>query len=253
MVLDELKMFADRNADDEIIQEVRIGLCYTAVLLESGKSGLAYTFRGEIPPGCISRERPFAGERASTVLDLVTSADLLDRTVGIATANALINREQAGLLGGDSLEIISPAPDDIVGMVGYFGPFVPVLESKVKQLRIFEKVPQKAAGTTRGLYPEEKAYEMLPSCTVAIITATSLINETFEPLAKAAASCRETVLVGSSTPLAGDLFREYGITLLSGILVTVPQEILRIVSECGGTRHFRGNVRKVNILTGTRR
>ena len=240
-------------AGDERIQEVRVGLCYTAVLLESGKAGLAYTFRGEIPPGCISRERPFAGERASTVLDLVTSSDLLDRTVGIATANALINRAQEGLFGGDALEILSPAPDDIVGMVGYFGPFVPVLESKVKELRIFEKVPQKAAGVFRGLYPEEKAYEMLPSCTVAIITATSLINETFHPLAEAAASCRKTVLVGSSTPLAGDLFRLYGITLLSGILVTGPQDILRIVSECGGTRHFRDHVKKVNLLTATGR
>jgi uncharacterized protein (DUF4213/DUF364 family) len=59
------------------------------------------------------------------------------------------------------------------------------------------------------------------------------------------------MLVGSTTPLADGLFGRYGISILSGILVTGPQEILRIVSECGGTRHFRGNVKKVNLLTGT--
>jgi uncharacterized protein (DUF4213/DUF364 family) len=252
MVLEELKMFAEKRNISETIKEVRIGLCYTAVRLENGKTGVAYTFREKIPPGCISRERPFAGEPASSVLELVTSADLLERTVGIATANALINGEQDGLVEGDALEILSPGGDDVVGMVGFFGPFVPVLESKVKKLRIFEKLPQKCSGVARGIYPEEKAYELLPSCTVAIITATSLINETFEPLAEAASRCRKIMLVGSSTPLAGKLFGGYGITVLSGILITAGQEILRIVSECGGTRHFRGNVKKVNLLTGAK-
>ncbi|MBN2324708.1 MAG: DUF364 domain-containing protein [Spirochaetes bacterium] len=248
MILKELRRYAESEAGNERISDVRIGLCYTAVRLESGKTGVAYTFREKIPPGCISRERPFAGEPVSSVLKLITSADLLERTVGIAAVNALVNRKREGLVEGDALEILSPKEDDVVGMVGFFGPFVPILKQSVRELRIFEKVPKKA----EGLYPEKAAYELLPSCSVAIITATSLINETFEPLAEAAARCRKTMLVGSSTPLAGDLFGRYGINVLSGIIVTGPEEILRIVGECGGTRHFRGNVKKVNQLTGAR-
>ncbi len=244
MVLNNLKKFAEKNAGDEKISEVRIGLCYTAVLLDNGSAGVAYTFRDEIPPGCVSRERPFAGERASALLCLVTSADLLERTVGIAIANALLNREKDELVRGDALEILSPGRDDVVGMVGYFGPFVSILKQKVKELRIFEKVSEKA----EGLYPEKEAYELLPSCTVAIITSTSIINQTFEPLAEAVRNCRKVALVGSSTTLSKEAFEPYRVDLLSGIVITKPKEILRVVSECGGTRHFKGFVKKVNSV-----
>jgi uncharacterized protein (DUF4213/DUF364 family) len=246
-ILKRLKAHASEKVKNIRGIDVRIGFCYTAVLLDNGSAGVAFTFRDEIPPGCLFREKPLAGEEASHVIEGITSSDLLERTVGIAAANALLNEESDDLIGGDTLEVISPKEDDIVGMVGYFGPFVPILRQRVKELRIFEKVPQKA----EGLYPEKMAYELLPSCTIAIITSTSIINKTFEPLAEAAKNCRKVALVGSSTPLAKEVFEPYGIDLLSGIVITKPKEILRVVSECGGTRHFKGYVKKVNAVYNT--
>lgn len=244
MLLKLLKDYALKKTHDTKIIDARIGLCYTAVLLDNGSAGVAYTFRDEIPSGCISREKPLAGEEALRVIEGIDSSDLLERTIAVAAANALINEESDDLIGGDTLEVLSPQEDDIVGMVGYFGPFVPILRQRVKELRIFEKVPQKAV----GLYPEKIAYELLPSCSIAIITSTSIINQTFEPLAEAARNCRKVALVGSSTTLAREAFEPYGVDLLSGIVITKPKEILRVVSECGGTRHFKGYIKKVNAV-----
>ena len=63
----------------------------------------------------------------------------------------------------------------------------------------------------------------------------------------AARLCREVVLLGASTPLISDAFAGTAVTFLSGVIITRPQEMLRIVSEGGGVRSFKNNVRKVNL------
>ncbi len=99
----------------------------------------------------------------------------------------------------------------------------------------------------RGFH-SEKAHEMLPSCTVAIITSTSLINQTFEKIAHSAKNCRMVAMVGGTTPLAPEVFKDYGVDLLSGIIVRDTQQILRIVSESGGMKAFKGYIDKINLL-----
>ena len=191
MILSHLKDYVQTKTSNRTVKDVRIGLCYTAVLLDSGSAGVAFTFRHDIPPGCICPQGggPLAGKKAEEVIKLVTSADLIERTVGIAAANALINEESRGVVEGDTLEVLAPGTEDIVGMVGYFGPVVPKLKEAVKELIIFEKVQERS----QGIYPEEKAFEMLPSCTVAIITSTALINGTLEKLLDASKNCKKTL------------------------------------------------------------
>ena len=72
--------------------------------------------------------------------------------MGIAVANAVINEGKGCLPEADTLDILVPHGDDIVGMVGHFGPLVPKLKERVAELRIFEK----AAGKGAGVYPEEE-------------------------------------------------------------------------------------------------
>jgi len=245
-ILKSLKELAISRAEKRTITDVRIGLSYTAALLDNNSAGVAMTFHDQIPPGCLSLKNPFAGKSASEIIYKADSSDLLERTVAIATINAVINRHNKDLVGGDILKILNFTKEDIVGMVGYFGPLIPKIKGRVKKLLVFEKSTTKA----KGLYPEEEAYKMLPSCTIAIITSTSLINLTFEKIAEAAQNCRDIVLVGASTPLASEIFNRVGINLLSGIIVRDPQQILRVVSESGGMKSFSGFVDKVNVICG---
>jgi hypothetical protein len=181
---------------------------------------------------------------ADELLLHLLSSNSLERAVGLATANALAaERGLADASEGDILDTLVLRPEDRVGMVGFFGPLVPRIEERVGSLVIFERT----AGMAPGAEPAERASALLPACSVALITSTTLINGSLDALLHAAAACREVVLLGPSTPLLPEAFRGTSVTWLSGLVVTHAPEILRVVSEGGGTREFSPYARKVNL------
>lgn len=251
MIADRIQRLLEAEAKSVRIADVRIGLCYTAVLLESGEAGLAYTFREEVRPGCrpIPGERPLAGRGAAETLGYLGSSDPVERALGLATANALTGaRGQGNVTEQDALDALTLRADDRVGMVGYFGPLIPRIEGRVDSLVIFERTP----GRTAGVLPAERALELLPACTVALITSTALLTQSLDDLLRAAAGCRDVVLLGPSTPLLREAFIGTGVTWLSGLLITHPTAILRVVSEGGGTREFSPYARKVSLQVSRR-
>ncbi len=160
MLLQHLREYAQARAHEQMVADVRIGLCYTAVLLDDGSAGVAYTFKEALPPGCdvFQGKRPIAGKPASETLSCLSSTDLLERAVGIATANALINTQQKALVEGDILKVLDCRQGDRVGMVGFFPPLMPVLKQTVKEVLVFEKILEHQP----GVYQEDKAPELLP-------------------------------------------------------------------------------------------
>jgi len=246
VIIERIERLLEAEARSTRIADVRIGLGYTAVLTESGSTGLAYTPREELGRGCsvLSGSRPLVGRDAVELLAYLRSAGALERAVGLATANALIGtHEIKNTFEGDVLDVLALKSGDRVGMVGYFGPLVPRVESQVASLTIFERSP----GWTAGVQPAERAVDLLPSCTGALITSTTLITESLDALLHAAAGCRVVALLGPSTPLLPEAFDGTPVTWLSGTMVTHPMEVLRVVSEGGGTREFSPFSRKVNI------
>jgi hypothetical protein len=145
--------------------------------------------------------------------------------------------------GGDVLRALALRTEDRVGMVGCFEPLIAPVQAQVASLTIFER----ARGWTVGVQPAERALDLLPTCTVALITSTALITESLDPLLDAAAGCREVALLGPSTPLLPEVFADTPVTWLSGIRIENPAKVLQIVSEGGGTRRFSRYVQKVNV------
>ena len=227
------------------VRDVRIGLGYTAVLLENGQAGVAFTFNESMKKGCtiFTGLHPLAGRDASELLTFLGSTDKIEMAVALATANALTNTMRDGLLEGDILEYIQITPQDKVGMVGFFSPLLPRLKKMTSSIFIFEQIKERQG----NLLPEEDVHELLPQCQVALITSTSIVNHTIEKILDAARSCREVALLGASTPLVPQAFTDTPVTFLSGVIVARQQEILRIVSEGGGMRLFKENVKKVNL------
>jgi len=231
------------------VSEVRIGLGYTAVMLADGRTGVAFTFR-DLAQGCCSvfnGIRPLSGRPAADLLALLESPDAIEAGVGLACANALANRAEADYLDGDILDHLDLRPDDHVGMVGHFGPLVGTIQERARSLSVFERV-ERPSGLLR---PREEAEAALPQCQVALITATSVINHTVDNLLEAAKGCREVALLGASTPLLAGVFGDRKVTMLSGVVVRDPDEVLRVVSEGGGMRQFGPHVRKVTLRSGT--
>jgi uncharacterized protein (DUF4213/DUF364 family) len=235
------------SAREARVADVRIGLGYTAVMLADDRVGVAYTFREEAKDCCTIFDalRPLVGKPASDVLQLLWSPDPIAAGVGLACANALVNRDEDRFMGGDILDHLDLRPGDHVGMVGDFRPLLDKIQKRVHSLSVFERV-----GHPSGiLRPREEAEDALPRCHVALITATSIINHTIDGLLKATAECREVAVLGASTPLLPEAFAGERVTMLSGVVVKDPHEVLRVVSEGGGMRLFSPHVRKVSLRT----
>lgn len=230
---------------DVRVRDVRIGLGYTAVQLEDGRTGAAYTMGRNKVRGCtaLAGNRPVAGRFAGELLRGLDSDSPIESSLGLAAANALANVTPPQAVEGDVLEAVEFFPSDRVAMVGFFSPLVGAIRERVSEIEIFEEDVE----LSDNLRPASEAVMRLPFCDVAVITSTTIINNTVDRLLMAAAQCRETILLGSSTPLVPRAFDGTPVTFLSGITVKDPEGILRVVSEGRGTRCFGPFVTKWNV------
>ncbi len=221
------------HAERVSISDVRIGLGYTAVKIESGQGGVAWT--PHLPASCCThfqKAGTLVGRPAKELLSLLgDEASALARSVGLATANALLaSLPRPPILSEEIISTLRITSDDRVAMVGYFGPVIAQLRKTGCRLDILE-LNAKPGETL----PPEKSGEVLAGCTVAIITGTSLINGTFHDLISPLGKPRAAVLLGPSSPLCGDIFSDTKITHVAGSRVCNTDAVLRVVSEGGGT------------------
>jgi uncharacterized protein len=229
-----LRDFLLPYAEHAIIKDVRIGLGYTAVQLDSGHAGVAWT-PGEPSESCthFSAAGKLAGSPAQELLALLThETSGLARTIGLATANAILaTMPRCATIQEEVIASLKITSDDHVAMVGYFGPIIGALKKTGCRLDIVELDPQFAEDT---ITPQQ-GKEALAACTVAIITGTTLINGTFDEIAAALGNPRAAVLLGPSSPLCSEVFLGTKITHVAGSRVVNADAVLRIVSEGGGT------------------
>jgi uncharacterized protein (DUF4213/DUF364 family) len=232
------------QAAETLVTDVRIGLGYTAVEVAGSRVGVAFTFRDAAPGCCCAFQgmHPLSGRPASELVTLLESADPIEAAVGLACVNALANELDERFCEGDILDHLELQPDDHVGMVGHFEPLVAALKERVRSLMIFDQKTDPDC----NVRPGDEALDALSRCQVALITATSIINHTIDDLLVSAGSCREVAIIGASTPMLPDAFSAANVSLLSGVVVHQPKEVLRVVSEGGGMRQFKPHIRKVN-------
>ncbi len=242
MVIDELCVRLAQRAGNARIDDLRIGLGYTAVCLDTGACGLAYTFRDEAGEGCsVTRlAGSIAGRQAEEVAGWAKELDAVTTAVALATLNALVEPPVAAT-ESDVATCLRLEPGDVVGMVGYFGPLVEFVTARASKLHIFERRPT----ANGGVLPDWAAPVLLPECDVVLLSATTIANRTADSLLACAKQAREVAVLGPSTPMVPEVFAQRGVTLLSGVQVVDRDRLLRIVSEGGGTRRFGTAVRKL--------
>jgi uncharacterized protein (DUF4213/DUF364 family) len=223
--------------------DVRLGLRYVAVQLDNTACGVAYRFPSK--KGCDEISIPgngsLVGREAGELLSWIRSENSLLRSVGLATANAVIGSFKLKVTQGDIRSLIEFKPKESVAMVGYFEPLVPYISDR-SALNIYEIETSLAPQLRRS----SDALKGLQTCDVALITSTAIINDTLDDLLEAASGCREVVILGPSTPMLPEIFEGTPVTLLSGIKVQDNQTLLRTVSEGGGMQSFKSCVQKVN-------
>ncbi len=234
------------NAANVKVADLRIGLGYAGVKLDNGATGIAAVLFDAFPHGCtvMPAAGSFAGSPASDLLEyLVNGKNPLEIALGLACANALIQPPENSGDDREATTYLDLKPGEKVAMVGLFSPLVERIRATGAILTIIEKNPQRL----ELLSPEDKQ-QVLKNCDVAIITATTLLNKTFEETVNLLGRPRVVALLGPSTPLVPEIFRNTPVTHLGGVAVIDSAKVLQIISEGGGTPALRPYLRFVNIL-----
>jgi hypothetical protein len=241
MIIKEILESAEASLKERIVEEVRIGLGYTAVKLDDGSCGLAATLRQEITGCCslVERAGELSGCQADSLSKLALSTDVLESAVGLATINASINKDVKNNTSAP-IEALEIGKAHVVGMIGYFDPLIEPIQQRCKKLYVFERKPFEK----EFVYPDWAATLILPECDIVIISGTTLINKTIDHLLEL---CRGKVaILGPSSPLS-PIFKKHGVAFVFGTVVRDADKLLNIVSQGGGTRSFGEAVEKINL------
>jgi uncharacterized protein len=216
------------------VAAVRIGLGYTSVRLDNGHLGLAWTARSR-SGSCTHEHRAgtLAGRPAGELLEkLAVTGNALSRSIALATANAVA----AGMpppktTAVEILELVDTQASDQVVMVGFFGPLVPRLRQIGCHLDILELNREK-----RGTLAPEAGWAPLAACSVAIITATSIVTGTIDELLAGLGNPRAVIILGPSSFMRPEVFTGTPVTHVAGARIRNASAVEKIVSEGGGTQ-----------------
>ncbi len=233
------------RGNNTVIEEVRIGLGYVGVRLDDRRMGLAAVPLHELPAGCsvCPDAGRVAGSKALSLLgSLIEGQNPLSRALGLAAANAVLHTE-FGEDERNSLSIMKLTPEDHVAMVGLFTPMVPKIERTGAKLTVIERNPARLA-----VLDKKDSDRILKECTVAIITATALLNDTLEEILNGLGDPRHVAILGPSTPLLPEIFQGTPVHHLGGAIVRDTGKCMQIISEGGGTPAMRPYLRSINLL-----
>ena len=181
------------------------------------------------------------GKDAAVLAYMAQSSGPLEAAIGMATINSLIEvdeRRCVELNAGDLL--FKRGESKAVAIIGHF-PFVPRLRTVAGELWVIERNPQE------GDFTETEAEKFLPQADVVGITGTAFINHTIEHLLGLCHPGAYVVILGGTVPLSPILF-DFGVSAVSGTLVTDPETVLRYVSQGATFRQIRG----IRLLTMTK-
>jgi len=246
-LVETIRGFVMEKGADIRVRRAQIGLIYCAVQLENGSTGVGFTFpaqRSGQPCGAgLSGEGRLAGRKAEELIAHLGSEELVSSALGMAAANAVIagTCDETRAQPGDILDHLDMQEGDRVCMVGCF---LPVLE-RLNHLSI--EVTAVDQVSKPGAEPAESSERLLPQSQVAIITATSIINNTIDELLALAAACREVAVLGPSTPMLGPAFSASPVRCLSGIRIDDAEGVFRVIGEGGGFRFFKEFTTKLNL------
>jgi uncharacterized protein (DUF4213/DUF364 family) len=215
--------------DREVI-DVRIGLRWTAVVVESDghrRCGLASTLSA--PHQHTGQpDVPNAGHlQELSAMELARFSSLEQPTlasVGIATINALQSPDPELLRDHSAEDVIAAyGANKTVALVGGF-PFIPRLRTRVGKLLVLENHPRD------GELPADAAPTVLPQTDLIAITGMALVNHTLERLLEYCPPQATILVLGPSTPLSPILFK-HRIDILCGSLVTAIDPVVRAVGQ----------------------
>lgn len=215
----EILKAAKPYLDGKTVIDLVIGISQIGVQLSDGAVGISYVLRYGLPPECsvFGYAQDVIGKSAWEIANwYIADSENLQRTIGSAVLSA----------ASQSLEIaddtdkncffgMNITEEDTLGMVGLIKPVAKILESRVKELIVFDESVS-AYGKNVTLCKMERQAELLPKCTKMIITGSSTINGSIDGLLEMCPNATQIAMVGSSTPMFPNGWQQTNVTTLAG-------------------------------------
>jgi len=231
------------------VREVRIGLHWTAVVVEKDSGpqcGLASTLEVDhnhtgVPT--IQDPGHLASLPALELADWINSDIPLRRSVGCAAINALIPQDPSRWVDQNADEaILEHGRGKKAVLIGHF-PFADHLRTELEDFSVLDLNP-----SGQDL-PASAAPDILPDADLVAITGMTFINHTLPSLLALCKPDAYVLVLGPSTPLS-PVMAEFGINLLAGSIV---EDIPAVLSALGQGANFRqvhkAGVRLITQLT----
>lgn len=229
---------------DRPVSDVLIGLHWTMV--SAHQSGLAATL-GDAPC-CHARDIENGGHlhemKLSDLVNFIYSTHPLEVSVGMAALNSLLRYDEKSIVECNAREILlEKSVNKNVAIVGHF-PFVGQLREKARNFWVLELNP------TPDEVDAREYVNILPQADVIGMTATTLMNGTFDGLARCFPPSALVVMMGPSTPMSPVMF-DYGVDILAGSRVTDPSALARYIGQ-GTTLHTVDGLKRITITHKSR-
>ena len=245
MIINKVIKAAEPYLDGRWVKDLVVGLSLIGVELDNGQIGIAYMSRENLPPGCsvFHFAQEIIGTNANEVALLtINGTDDAQRGVGMAVLSAASQGQNLVDVENPSTSFgIRVLPTDTVAMIGHIAPIANMLREKAERLIIFDSGISQKGQVVKDVYDMKDQAELLGKCDVAFITGTSITNGTIDGLLEMCSNARDIVIVGSSTPMFPEAFKDTNVTILAGSWWDsgFKGELFKIISLAGGIKHVR--------------
>ncbi|MFX1452068.1 MAG: Rossmann-like domain-containing protein [Promethearchaeota archaeon] len=233
------------------VKQVILGLIYSGVRLANDQLGVSHSLVNFYTKDCFFTNSwgDLSSYSLPSLVDFFESKRIIDRVVGISAINAYSQHifEKKSFefdFKHDVLDKLQLQKSDKVGMVGLFKPMIPKILSKVKSLTIIENDPEKL-GKFSGVEVIGDP-SVLNDVEVAIITGTSIINNTIDDLLKLVKDAR-TAMIGPTMAMLPDPLFKAGVDVIGGMKFFDVDKVIDIISQGQGTMRFKRFAKKYII------
>ncbi len=233
-------------ADAVTVEQICMGIGYTAVVTGDGNIGVAYTYFDAKSGCCLIQDyQDFEGRPARELLALIQHPDPLERSMALALINALNRRraeqfpeDKQNALLFDALDITAGTK---VSMVGYIKPTAGALETMGAQVDVIDEF--------RRMGDKNRFFHNLATwADAALITSTTILNNTLESILDQAGEKVRVALLGPSTPMVAEAFEHRSmVKALAGIVPDRIDPVLKTVRHGLGTHYLHRCSRKVTL------